>query len=411
LESGLLIILKDAPDMSKLKANLSYNLVNQLLMIALPLFLNIYLVRVLDLEDLGKWYLVNSAAALVQLLITTPHFWLVKMLSGGAVDPRKTVAAGIITYLSLLLGAAPFYVAYIVWAAPDTSFVAMMVFAHLLISTVACEYYFQAFLKQRFLMIRRIATRSILLVLLVVFVRDTVDFKIFLFLTIGTYIIEHIIGLVTIIREIGLTSPDRETLLPTLGSVREMLPFNATHNTLPHIVLLLSPRIFDLETIAILSILIRIVNMTTTLVTSSTNVIFPYLASGSGDHLLKRRLIWLTGLVATGLATLCFIFSKPISWIFLNRSLEPEQVLGFGILCTYIVIHSLYNYIAFNFLVARSLTKYVTRCNILILMSFAALTSLLPSTFATYAVAMTLCAGLGLAVLWFVERKTRKNHP
>ena len=405
------IVLAGLADMAALRSNLGFNLLNQLLLIAFPLFLNIYLVRVLHLEDLGKWYLVNSAAALVQLLITAPHFWLVRLLSGGEGDPQRTVAAGMATYLGLLLAVAPLYWAYVLWVAPETRFVAVLVFAHLLMSTLACEYYFHAYLQQRFLMIRRLVVRSVLLVLLLVFVRDQTDFHLFVGLTTATYIVEHLINLGAVLHRLGLACPDRSTFWAVAGAVRQMLPFNATHNTLPHIVLLAAPRVFDLETVAILSILVRLVNMATTLVTSSINVIFPFLNARAGAADLKKRLGIMTGLVATGVGLIGFLFHQPVAWIFLDRALTPEQVQGFGCLCAYISIHSVYNYIAFNTFVAQAKAHVVTLCNLLILGCFGASAMVLSASFAPYAAAMTSCACLGLMCLWALHLQLRENHP
>lgn len=396
--------------MAGLRSNLGFNLVNQLLLIAFPLFLNIYLVRVLHLEDLGKWYLVNSAAALVQLLITAPHFWLVRKLSGGEGDPQRTVAAGMTTYLGLLLAVAPLYGAYVLWIAPEASFVAVLVFAQLLMSTLACEYYFHAYQQQRFLMIRRLVTRSVLAVLLLIFVRDPTDFHLFVVLTTAMFILEHLINLGAVLQRLGLARPDRSTLRAVAGSVRQMLPFNATHNTLPHIVLLAAPWVFDLETVAILTILVRLVNMATTLVTSSINVIFPFLNTKAGAVDIKKRLGRMTGLVAVAIGLIGFLLHEPVAWIFLDRALTLEQVQGFGFLCAYIPIHAVYNYLAFSNFVAQSKTYVVTLCNLFIQGCFGAAAMVFPASFALYAATMTICAGLGLMCLWVLHFQLREDR-
>lgn len=387
--------------MSRLRENLVYNLVNQLLTVSFPVFLNIYLVRVLHLEDLGTWYFVNAVAALVQLLMTAPHFWLVRKLSSGVCNPRKTISAGIFTYLVVFFGCLPFVFAYICYAAPQTILIAQMVFFNLFMSAVSCEYYFHAFLRQRFLMIRRIVTRLLLAVLLVTLVRNADDFRLFLFLTIGTYILEHMIGLIAVVRQLGLTLPDRDTLLPVLGSLREMLPFNATHNTLPHVALLLSPRIFDLETVAVLSILVRIINMTTTLVSSSAGVVFPYLVSGVGDAAVNRRMMWATGLASVVVGASCFVLHRPLGFLFLNRALVPEEIRGFSFLCAYIVIHTCYNYMAFNYLIIRGKTHIAVVANVIVLLCFVSTHAAYQQTFLRYTITMTVCASIGLVILVF----------
>ncbi|WP_132998234.1 hypothetical protein [Sulfitobacter pontiacus] len=396
--------------MTALRSNLAFNLANQLLLIAFPVFLNIYLVRVLHLEDLGKWYLVNSAAALVQLLITAPHFWLVKLLSVGNGDPRRTVAAGMMTYLGLLLTVAPFYILYVLWIAPETVFVAALVFVQLLMSTLACEYYFHAYHLQRFLMVRRLVTRSILVVLLLSFVREPSDFHLFVGMVTAIFIIEHLINFGAMLLRHGLAWPDRSTFGSVSGSVRQMLPFNATHNTLPHIVLLAAPRVFDLETVAILSVLVRLVNMVTTLVTSSINVIFPFLNATTGTADIKMRLCLMTGLVAATIGMIGFVLHQPLASIFLGRALNAEQVQGFGYLCAYVVIHALYNYIAFNTFVAQSKAHLVTLCNVLILGCFGSAAMLLSASFNLYAAAMTTSAFIGLLCLWALHLLQRKNR-
>ncbi|WP_286829439.1 MULTISPECIES: hypothetical protein [Kordiimonas] len=395
--------------MAALKGNLFYNLINQLQLIVFPIFLNIYLVRILNLEDLGKWYLVNSAAALIQLLITAPHFFLVKHISAGKNNIGQITSSGIFTYLFLLFGATPFYVAYIIAAAPGTEVVAMMVFAHLMFSALSCEFYFQATLKQKFLMIRRGVSRGVLLILLLIFVKEPSDFILFLILTIGIYILDHLVGLWVVAREVSLVRPPKKVLFSTILSIREMLPLNATHNTLPHIVLLISPVFFDFDLVAIVSILVRITNMATTVVTSSVNVIFPFLLSKQGDSLLRLRLGYLTSIVAVGLGGACFLLNETIAVLFLNRELSDEQVLGFGLLCLYILIHSVYNYISFNFFVAALRTIRVTQCNILILFVFFVSVNLVPINIVSFLGLMSASAGMGLLALVFFTRDLQER--
>lgn len=389
--------------MPRLKSALFYNFISQVLVIGFPLFLNVYLVRVLDFEDLGKWYLVNSAVALVQLLVTAPHFWLVRQISSGKDRLRQTVSAGVITYLLVLLAVGPIYFGYIVWAAPTAQFVAVAVFVHVLFSTLACDYYFQAVLKQRFLMIRRIVSRSFLMLLLVIFVQEPDNFETFIFLVTGAYIAESLVGFVVVWKDLGLTLPGKATIIAALSSLKEMLPFNAFHNTLPHIMLLYSTRFFDLETVAVLSILIRVVNMLTTLVTSSAGVIFPYFASGQGDRKQKDKFLWLTTAIAGSLAGFCFALQQPIGLIFLDRELNQHQIWGFGMLCSYVVVHSIYNYIAFNFMMAASLTKLVILTNILIVITFVAFVSFVELSLVSFAAMMSLSAVIGLICLWLLK--------
>lgn len=405
------IVRASLANMAGLRSNLAFNLFNQLLLVAFPLFLNVYLVRVLHLEDLGRWYLVNSAAALVQLLITAPHFWLVRLLSGGKSDPQRTVAAGIATYLGLLLAVAPLYWTYVLWVAPDTSFVALLVFTHLLMSALACEYYFHAYLQQRFLAVRRLVIRSILMLLLLIFVKGPTDFYLFVVLTTAMFTLEHLLNFCAVLYRIGLVRPDQSTVWSIAGSVREMLPFNATHNTLPHIVLLVAPRVFNLETVAVLAVLVRLVNMATTLVTSSINVIFPSLIARAGDAEFMKRLGRMTGLTAAFVGLIGFLFHQPLAYVFLDRALTPEQVQGFAYLCAYIAIHAVYNYIAFNTFVAQSKVNVVTLCNLLILGCFGAAGMLLSASFVLYAAAMTASACFGLMCLWVLKLRLQEGRP
>ncbi|WP_216602064.1 hypothetical protein, partial [Vibrio coralliilyticus] len=68
---------------SKLVSNLTANFAIQIINLGFPLLLQFYLVRTLDLAELGKWYLVTASISLVQLLVTFPHIHLVKEVAKG----------------------------------------------------------------------------------------------------------------------------------------------------------------------------------------------------------------------------------------------------------------------------------------------------------------------------------------
>ena len=62
----------------KLVKNLSANLVIQFVNVGFPLLIQFHLIRTLKLSELGVWYLVTASIALLQLIISFPHLFLVK---------------------------------------------------------------------------------------------------------------------------------------------------------------------------------------------------------------------------------------------------------------------------------------------------------------------------------------------
>lgn len=389
--------------MSILRKNILYNFLNQVLIVGLPLFINIYLVRVLHLSDLGHWYLVTSSAAIAQLIFTAPHFWILRVLGNEKDNSESIILAGACSYLLLLGAVTPVYFSYHYFFVNKPIFVATGVYLTLLASVLSFEFVYQSYLKQRFLMLRRLVTRMLLIVFLLLFVNEPDDFNIFFIGTVAIFIIEHLIGLCGVLLMFGAIRSDSNHVKRILRSSLEMIPFNTTHNTLPHAVILVASKFLAMEHVAALSILVRIFNMITTFVTSSINVVFPYLLMDHNEKSSKGTIFNWTIFCAFVFALGTYTMKDFIVFLFLNNTININLNFSFLALSIYIVVHSAFNFIAFNDFVKRGKTIYVTLINFLVLVIFSFFIIYFDVSINMVSVSMVLSAGLGFLALSAVK--------
>ncbi len=389
---------------SVLGSSLAYNFINQFVNIGFPVFLSIYLVRVLALEDLGKWYLVTASISLVQFLVASPHFWLVKRISENTQKTGVTLMAALVVYAGIATVIFPFYYTYFAIYVPDIKTIALVAYVQIFTSVFAFEYYFQAKLLNKFIMYRRLCVRLVYISIVVFLIRKPTDFGVFIYIAIATLIVEHCINFAYILRTNLLENSTIDEITRVAKSIRSYLPFNATYNTLPQISLIIIERFSPYETVALYSIFFRVINMATTFITSSFVVFFPYFIAHGSSQTLRRKILAYKLLLAVGAALVFILFRDLIFWIFVNAEITPEMTREFCILTAFVVLHTGYNYMVFADYLPRDNVNSVVFVNLSILATFVGLITLLPSVGTSLSISVVISMSFGLILLTVFKR-------
>ncbi len=353
----------------ELVVNLSANLITQVITIGSPLLVQFHLVRNLKLSDLGTWYLVTASIALLHLVITFPHYELVKRIASSEQISRLLGTAYLLGFINALV-LAPIFVYYLVEVL-NIHLGLTLIACTLLVSTpIASEFFFQGKIKSVFVLQRKTLVKVILVIGTLLLVRGEDDFYKFFILSILCMAMEHIICFGYVLKNRLFGTPDWSVLKGIVTKSWLYIPFRLSYNTLPHISLIAFKSLVTLELLAIYSIFMRIVNVATTAVTSSMVVLFPYSINKQGIQENTMQILGAKLLVCTGLIAMMIIFQDYVLWFFLNQKLEGSLQTEYIILTFFIVIHTTYNFLIFNQFLSKSKLLIPLLTNILQLSAF-----------------------------------------
>ena len=337
----------------KLVNNLSANFAVQIVNLGFPLLLQFYLERTLDLADLGKWYVITASIALAQLLISFTHLHLVKEVAKD--KSRQLIgSAYIISYLLSVI-IFPIFLYNIISTMDLGIDLALFTVIYFLTLPLASAFYFQGKLKNAIVLKRKLIVKIGYVVFVLFLVQDKGDFSIFFLIRIVSYSVEHLFNFFYLLKSKVKIDYSMEVCKDIMSNSWAYIPFNASYNTLPHISILIFSKFTSPEILAIYSIFMRIVNVTTTFITSSVTVLLPYTISKEGSSItfLKGLFIKL-GFSAITVVVILLLESYVLRF-FLSRDIDYGLVVEFRFLLIYILFHVVYNYIVFLKFISKSI--------------------------------------------------------
>lgn len=357
--------------------NLVTNLVNQVLGFGFPIIIQSYLIRHIALEDIGILNIILSAQSYVILLISFTNLHLLKILS--QTDDRAEISSILSNYLALTYAVLVLpmiaWLAYMFVAYEQYRTATLISAAIVLAMPLSVEFYFQAKLKNSFIFYRRLAAKLLFLALMFLFVRDTDDFLWYVVILAFTQALESAVNAVAIRDLFDRSTVHWQTMRSIIRSSVSYIPFQATYNTLPSLGVIFGVYYMPLGELAIFSIIFKIVNLATTFVTSSVMVLFPYkmsMSSGStGGTFSDANYLWKTILVSFGIIAGLAAGKEIIFRVFLKEYSYPGLSTDYYLLCLFVLIHSVYNYLVFNIYFAENRNWFVNVLNTAILVLYA----------------------------------------
>jgi PST family polysaccharide transporter len=391
--------------------NLIANSLNQLLGIGFPIIVQSYIIRKLSLTDIGYWNIITSTKSVTILFITFFSIYLINKIASTEDDEElSTVLTNSVVsiYICLLIPLAS-YLYYLLITYNSLSHIIIVSSIPLLSYPLSLDYYYQGKLKNDFLLYRKLFTKLIFVGLLFVFVKANSDFVIYVYITSGILVLEHLINLFYSRRYICFKNISTKHTFLILKESVPYLPFMITFNVLPHISIVMGDYIYNSKEISVYSIIFKLINLGTTFISSSAMVLFPLKLRNklSNSKFSDKKYIIATGIVSL-VSIIVLIFSKEIIYfLFLDEYRVVGLDLNFNILTTYIFIHSIYNYIVFNKYFANNKVWIVTIINLIIVLVYFLfiLYSWITDIKFEFAIPIIVSASVGLLILLTIQAK------
>lgn len=404
-----------------LRKNLIANSLNQILGVGFPIITQIYLIRHLDLVDIGFWNVLIAAQSIVVLCVSFTGLYAIRELS--TTDNFRQHSRCVTNVLSLdyvvLLLPLSICLLYLLYVYPGAYHVILISFLPLLTTPLGAEYYFQATLRNDFILYRRVFSRTFFVVLLFIFVDVPSEFLVFAYIASLTITLEHLINFAVVRRLLNHRELSLRELRRILCQSIRYLPFKITYNTLPQISILVGSKVLQGEALAVFSILMKVVNLATTLVSSSVMVIFPYRLNRRYARASQQAprdgyflYLLLTALVGAVVVIGLIVSADLIVLLFLNDQTVHFNRFEFFVLACYVLVHALYNYVVYNHFFERDRVKEVILSNVLIIVSFVAMVLVaavvdVTAPLAPLVVLSALCPTAFILEVSFRERRSK----
>lgn len=390
--------------------NLIANTLNQVLGIGFPVLIQSYIIRVLDLEDIGYWNIILSAKSMILLYVSFFSIYLVKSIAESISFKRSQfiitnsiIAISVTAVVPILV-----YNIYLISKYPQFLELILVSSIPLVTFPISIDYLFQGKLKNDYIFYRRISVKLVFIGLLFVAVRDSSDFLGFVYLSSLILSAEYLINFYYGRKYISLKYINSKYIKQIIKESAPYFPFLVTFNILPHLSIVIGDYFYSTEEIGIYSILFKLINLATTFVSSSAMVLLPLklknLAEKKGFSdtryliaTVAASVVIITGLIAT---------KNLIFYLFLDKYTVPNMSFNYYMLTLYILIHSVYNYIIFNKYFANNKVLVSTIFNLIIIFSYLVIIyiSELYSLGMHFAVSVIISSSLGLVSLLIYHR-------
>lgn len=364
------MILKNFLIKNIINKNLLANALNQILGVGFPIVIQFYIIRRLNIEDIGYWGIFNSSSALVLLAINFFYIYILKLISENPSKTKSFLINSIV--LAYVLFIIPFLI-YIGFLFYNYSFLYKIIIIcsiPIITNPLAMDYYFQANLKNDFIFYRRLFVKTIFIILLFSLVKDQSDFIIYAGISSFVLSLEHFINFYKIRKNIVFKNISFSLIIDIFKGSIAYLPFNLSYNVLPYYSIIIGAYFLDMKSLAIFTILFKLINLATSFISSSVMVLFPHKIKSLKSSYNDLKYLKNTIIFSLFVIVVFALFSRLIFYIFLSDYSMENMKYEFILLSFYILIHSVYNYIVFNYYLIYNKTRMVNFTNIIILVIF-----------------------------------------
>jgi len=350
--------------------NLLANSLNQIFGVGFPLVIQFYIIRTINLEDIGYLGIFNSSSTLVLLAINFFYIYILKLLTENPEKTKSYLINSIALAYALFIIPFSIYITYLLINYPHLYKIILICAFPIITSPLAMDYYYQANLKNDYILYRRLFAKTVFVILLFSLVKDESDFIIYAAISSFTLSLEHFINLYKLRKKVVINNLNKKLIVKLFKSSISYLPFNITYNIIPQISIILGIFFLDINTLAIITILFKLVNLATTFVSSSVMILFPHKIKSKNKRFNDFKFFRNIFLFSIFIVLSFLVCSKLIFYLFLDQYTIGNLHLEFFLLSLYVIIHSLYNYLVFNFYLIKNKTKFIITVNIIIITIF-----------------------------------------
>lgn len=363
-------------DKKLIRNNLLSNAIIQVLAVGFPIILQSFLVRHLYIEDLGHLNIINASKSIALLSISFLNLYLVKVISNSKNDDViiSIIVNSTALMFFLLIIPASAYLIYFLYTYPNLSHPAIITLLTMIVAPLSCDFYFQAKLKNNFILYRRFIVWVLYLISLYAFIKNKNNFILYVYISSIATISEVLINFLYVKKYFKINFISFKEIKNILKNSIGFLPFLITFNLLPNLFLLIGSKFMSINDFTIFGILFKLINLSTTFVTSAVMILFPAkiihnklkLNNDYNDMKYLRNTIVVCILIIASL----YFFKSIIFNVFLYKYKIINMDIEFTILSFYILIHSIYNYISFNYYLINGYNSTLLIINIIIILVF-----------------------------------------
>ena len=361
---------------TKTNSNLFTNVLNQVLGIGFPILIQFYTIRHFNISDLGYLSLLNSYWTIFTLGLSFFNFYLLKVFASKKDENDVKSYLTNATVLMYTFNLIPFMVllGYLYFTYPAIFKITLLTSLPVITAPLSFEIYFQAILRNSYILFRRIVVRVLFVLLMFCFARSSDDFIVYVYIFCLSSTLENLINLFVINKYISFRLVNIKIIRDVLKNSLSYLPFNLTYNLMPNLAIIGASAFISIEQVSIYSILIRIINLATSFITSAVMVLYPIKISqrqSEGQAAFNdRKYLKNTILVALGVAGAMIATHKIIFFFFLEKHRIDDMLLQFAVLSAFIVFHSTYNYLTFNYYFIKNRLFFISTANVLLLVLY-----------------------------------------
>jgi O-antigen/teichoic acid export membrane protein len=349
---------------------------NQLLGIGFPMLIQFYTIRHFNITDLGYLNLLNSYWAIFTLGLSFFNFYLLKVFASMKNEEDVKSYLTNVTVLMYTFITVPFIIllVYLYFQYPLIFKITLLTSLPVITAPLSFEIYFQATLRNSYILVRRFIVRVLFIVLMLWFTKTENDFIIYVYIFCLSSTVENLINIFIINKFILIKLINLKIIKDVFKNSLSYLPFNLTYNLMPNLSIIGASNFISIEQVTIYSVLIRIINLATSFITSAVMVLYPikinHTAENSEDAFKDSKYLKNTIIVSIIVAIGLIVTHKIIFFAFLENYKVDEMLIQFSILTSFIIFHSIYNYITFNYYFISDRTIFISIVNVVLLLIY-----------------------------------------
>jgi O-antigen/teichoic acid export membrane protein len=362
--------------LTKTNINLFINVLNQVLGIGFPILIQFYTIRHFNISDLGYLNLLNSYWAIFTLGLSFFNFYLLKVFASKKNEEDVKAYLTNATVLMYAFISIPFVLLliYLYFQYPQIIKITLLTSLPVITSPLSFEIYFQATLKNSYILIRRFIVRVLFIVLMLWFAKTESDYIIYVYIFCLSFTAENLINLFIINKYISIKLINLKVLKDILKNSLSYLAFNLTYNLMPNLSIIGASSFISIDQVTIYSVLIRIINLATSFITSAVMVLYPikinHTTQNGDDSFKDKKYLKNTFIVSLVVGAGLIATHKIIFFAFLENYKVDHMLAQFSILTSFIVCHSVYNYITFNYYFIKDRTIFISIVNVVLLLIY-----------------------------------------
>jgi O-antigen/teichoic acid export membrane protein len=362
--------------LSRVNVNLLINLLNQIFGIGFPVLIQYYTIRHFDLADLGYLNLLNSYWAIFALGLSFFNYYLLKVFASkkAGQDVKLYLTNATVLMYSFIILPFLVFLGFLYFQYSQIFNLTLLTSLPIITAPVSFEIFFQATLRNTFILVRRLIIRVLFIVLMLVFAKDETDFLIYVYIFCLSLTAENLINLAFIRKYISFELIRWSVVKDIAKNSLSYLPFNLTYNLMPNLSIIGASYFVAIDEVTIYSVLVKIVNLATSFITSSVMVLYPVkinsVSNSQNNSFNDGRYLKNTILVSFGAALGLITLHKFIFKAFLENYQVDNMLVQFSILTCFIIFHSVYNYITFSYYFIKNQTFFISIVNVLLLVLY-----------------------------------------